>query len=484
MSESLKNKTIKGVFWSSIERFSVQGIQFIVQIILARLLLPSDYGLIGMLAIFLAVSQSLIDSGFSNALIRKQDCTDVDYSTVFYFNIIVGLALYFVLFFSAPLIASFYKTPELNLLTKVIGITLFINSLTVVQRAKLTKNIDFKTQAKASFLAVIISGIVAIFMAYKGFGVWSLVAQALINGAINMLMLWVYAKWLPKRVFSWQSFKEMFSFGSKLLLSGLIDTIYKNIYTIIIGKKFSKASLGCYTRADQFAQFPSSNLTGILGRVTYPILSTLQDNDEKLRMVYRKYLRLSAFAIFPLMMGLAALASPFILLLLTEKWIGIIILLQILCFSYMWYPIHAINLNLLQVKGRSDLFLRLEIIKKCVGVGILFITVPIGIEAMCIGSIFSSIICLAINTHYTGKLIDVGFFKQMKDLLPSLLYSLSMFVVIWGITKFIDSNVLKLIVGLVFGVIYYFFIAYITKSPELKDVVSLVKEYKYKLKRN
>ncbi|MCH3923918.1 MAG: lipopolysaccharide biosynthesis protein [Bacteroidales bacterium] len=483
MSESLKNKTIKGVFWSSIERFSVQGIQFIVQIILARLLLPSDYGLIGMLAIFLAVSQSLIDSGFSNALIRKQNCTDTDYSTVFYFNIIVGLVLYFILFFSAPLIATFYKTPELTALTKVVGVTLFINSLTVVQRAKFTKCVDFKTQTKASLSAVIVSGVIAIYMAYSGFGVWALAVQELLYRGINMLMLWIYSKWLPKRVFSWQSFKEMFSFGSKLLLSGLLDTIFRNLYTIIIGKKFSKIDLGYYTRADQFAQFPSSNLTGILGRVTYPILSTLQDDDDRLRAVYRRYLRLSAFAIFPLMTGLAALASPFILLLLTEKWIGVVILLQIICFSYMWYPIHAINLNLLQVKGRSDLFLRLEIIKKCIGVAILFITVPIGIEAMCIGSIFSSIICLAINTHYTGQLINVGFFMQMRDLLPTLLYSLSMFVIIYGVTYFIPSNILKLIVGFIVGIVYYFFIAYITKSSELKDVLSLVSEYKDKLKR-
>ncbi len=483
MSDSLKDKTLKGVFWSSIERFSVQGVQFIIQIIIARILLPSDYGLIGMLAIFLAVSQSLIDSGFSNALIRKQNCNDTDYSTVFYFNIIIGILLYGVLYISAPFIASFYRTPELINITRVVAITLFINSLTVVQRAKLTKEVDFKTQTKASLTATIVSGVTAIIMAYSNYGVWALVSQSVLNGLITMILLWILSKWIPKYIFSWQSFKEMFSFGSKLLVSGLIDTLYRNLFTLIIGKQFNKTDLGYYTRADQFAQLPSSNLTGIFGRVTYPILSILQNDDQRLEEVYRKYLRLSAFGIFPLMTGLAALASPLIILLLTEKWTGVVILLQIVCFSYMWYPIHAINLNLLQVKGRSDLFLRLEIIKKGIGIAILFITVPIGINAMCIGSIVTSIIALIINTHYTGKLIKIGFLKQMKDLFPILLYALSMFLVIGFSIKWIESDVIKLIAGFSIGIFYYLLIAYFTNSPELKVFYSLIYEYKNKLKK-
>lgn len=250
MSESLKSKTVKGVFWSSIERFSVQGVQFIIQIIIARILLPSDYGLIGMLAIFMAVSQSLIDSGFSNALIRKQNCTNTDYSTVFYFNIVVGIVLYGILYFSAPLIANFYKTPELVLITRVVGITLFINSLTVVQRAILTKKVDFKTQTKASLTAAIISGVIAIIMAYSNYGVWALVIQTIINGFLTAILLWIFSKWAPHKVFSWISFKEMFSFGSKLLISGLLDTIYRNLFTLVIGKQFNKSDLGYYTRAD------------------------------------------------------------------------------------------------------------------------------------------------------------------------------------------------------------------------------------------
>ena len=254
---SLKQKTISGVLWSCVERFSVQGIQFVIMVIMARILLPSDYGMIGMLAIFIAIAQTLIDSGFSNALIQKKDRSEIDYSTVFYFNIVVGIILYFILFFSSPLIARFYNTPELTGLTRVLALNLFINSLAVVQRAILSIKIDFKTQAKASFSAAIISGIVGIVMAYTGFGVWSLAVQTVLNAFVNTVLLWIFSKWIPLKVFSFESFKKLFAFGSKLLASGLLDTIYRNIYTIVIGKKFASTDLGYFTRADQFAQFPS-----------------------------------------------------------------------------------------------------------------------------------------------------------------------------------------------------------------------------------
>ncbi|MGL4805415.1 MAG: oligosaccharide flippase family protein, partial [Bacteroidales bacterium] len=288
--------------------------------------------------------------------------------------------------------------------------------------------------------------------------------------SINTLLLWYFAKWIPLLQFSVVSFKDLFSFGSKLLLSGIIDTVYRNIYTIVIGKKFSAQSLGYYTRADQFAQFPSSNITGILGRVTYPVLSSIQHDDDRLRQVYRKYLRLSAFVIFPLMVGLAAVAKPTIQLLLSDEWLPVVPLLQALCFSMMWYPIHAINLNLLQVKGRSDLFLRLEIIKKVIGIAILSVTIPLGILAMCIGLIFSSIICLAINTHYTGKLIQVGFVCQMKDLLPTLFTSLLMGAGVWLFISFITNQFISLVLGIILGIFIYFLLNYLTKSKELSEI--------------
>lgn len=362
MAESLKSKTVKGTLWSSVERFSVQGIMFVVMIIMARMLTPEDYGLVGMITIFVAVSQSLIDSGFSQALIRKQDRTETDNSTVFYFNIAVGAALYTILFLCAPIISDFYGEPQLTPVTRAIGLCIVFNSLAVVQRALLTVRLDFKTQAKATLIGAVVSGAAGVTMAYTGFGVWAIVTQQVVNLALVTLFLWVFSHWKPIWAYSWKSFRELFSFGSKLLASGLIDTLYRNMYLIVIGKVFKASDLGYYTRAHQFSDFASSNITGIFQRVSYPVLCTIQDDDTRLADVYRRLLKVSAFVIFPLLMGLAAVARPLVITFLTEKWLSAATLLVPLCFAGMWYPVHAINLNLLQVKGRSDLFLRLEII--------------------------------------------------------------------------------------------------------------------------
>ncbi|MDE5675839.1 MAG: lipopolysaccharide biosynthesis protein, partial [Muribaculaceae bacterium] len=460
--ESLKQKTFKGTLWSTLERFSVQGIAFVVMIIMARILTPDDYGLVGMLTVFIAVSQALVDSGFSQALIRKLDRSEIDNSTVFYFNIGVGIFLYLILFFCAPLIAKFYNEPILIPLTRLISLSVLINSFVVVQRALLTVNIDFKTQAKASFSAAIVSGVIGISMSYMGYGVWAIVWYQLSNLATNVCLLWILSKWRPKLLYSWKSFRELFSFGSKLAMSSVINVTYKNVYLLVIGKVFSASDLGFYTRAHQFAEFPSSNVTSIIQRVTFPVLCSIQNDDVRLTNVYRRFLRLSAFVVFPLMIGLAAVAHPFIILVLKEKWEFSVILLQIICFSMMWYPIHAINLNLLQVKGRSDLFLKLEILKKCIGVVIIVITVPFGLITMCYGSVVNSIISLIINTYYTGKLINVGFMKQMKDLLPTISYSLSMGVVVWIVVQILPNNILKLSAGILVGIIYFLAITKIT----------------------
>ena len=473
MSNSLKQVATKGVLWSSIERFSVQGIQFVIMIIMARLLTPEDYGLVGMLTIFLAVSQSLIDSGFSQALIRKQNRTEVDNSTVFYFNIAVGLALYLLFYISAPWVADFYGLPELSLVMRVICLGIIFNSLAVVQRALLTVRIDFKTQAKASLIAAVISGMAGIILAYTGFGVWALVCQQLVNLGINTFLLWIFSKWKPMRTYSWKSFRELFSFGSKLLASGLLDTTYNNIYPIVIGKVFSAGDLGHYTRAQQFSVFPSSNITGILQRVTYPVLCSIQNDIDRLRGVYRKFLKLSAYVVFPLMTGLAAVSFPFIRIVLGEKWIFCAALLQIICFSMMWYPIHAINLNLLQVQGRSDLFLRLEIIKKAIGVSILCLTIPLGLKAMCFGGVVSSLLCLVINTFYTGKLIQVGFIMQMRDLFPTLVVSLLMFVLVLSLQWMTENLYAQLLGGIILGSGFYLAVTRILRFQELQELFSL-----------
>ena len=463
------------MLWSTVERFSVQGVQFLIMIVMARLLTPHDYGLIGMLAIFIAVAQSLIDSGFSQALIRKQDRTEADNNTVFYFNIVVSTLLYLILYASAPFVADFYNTPQLCPVMRVVCLSIIFNSLAVVQRALLTIRIDFKTQAKAALTAAVTSGAVGITMAYHGFGVWSLVTQQLLNLGINTGLLWLLSKWRPRLMYSWRSFHELFAFGSKLLASGLLDTIYRNIYPIVIGKLFSASSLGHYTRAHQFSEFPSSNLTGIIQRVTYPVLCEIQNDDARLASIYRRFLKLSAFIIFPLMVGLSSVAKPFVNIVLGPQWSFCGQLLQILCFGMMWYPIHSVNLNLLQVKGRSDLFLKLEIIKKILGISVLCITAPFGLIVMCYGLIFNSLVALAINTYYTGKLINVGFIRQMCDLLPTIALCLVMFALILIVNSFITGDIIKLCAGIVIGVIFYTFTSRLFKFSELTELTNLLK---------
>lgn len=475
MSSSLKQKTVSGVVWSSVERFSVQGIQFLVMIIMARMLSPKDYGLIGMLTVFIAVAQSLIDSGFSQALIRKQNRTEIDNSTVFYFNIVVGVLLYLLLFIISPYVAEFYDSPELTLLMRVVCISVIFNSLVIVQRALLTININFKTQAKASFTAAIISGIVGIGLAWYGAGYWSIAAQQLTNLGLNTLLLWAFTHWRPQWRYSWKSFHELFAFGSKLMCSGLLDTLYKNMYLIVIGKFFTASLLGYYTRAHQFSDFPSSSLTGIMQRVTYPVLCQIQNDDERLALIYRRFLKFSAYLIFPLLMGLSAVAKPLVLLLLEEKWLFAATLLQIICFSMMWYPIHAINLNLLQVKGRSELFLKLEIIKKIISVVILCITISMGLIPMCFGQIISSLIALIINTHYTGILIKVGFIRQIRDLTPTLLLSFSMWGIVFGLTLVFEGILLQLTAGVLVGITYYLGLSFLFRFSELNELLSIIR---------
>ena len=474
-TESLKQKTTKGIFWSTIERFSNQGMSFLFSVILARMLDPSDFGIIAMISIFFAVAQSFVDSGFSNALVRKTDRREEDLSTCFYFNIGVGIMAYIVLFLIAPLVASFYNQPILSPIIRITGLGVVLNSLCVVQQALFTIKIDFKSQAKVTLSATIISGIVGVILAYQGYGVWALVWQGVVMTSARMALLWLMSKWRPTTGFSKSSFNYLFGYGSKLLASGLLDTIYNNIYPIVIGKFYTPAQLGNYSRALSFAQLPSSNITSILQRVTFPVLSTIQDDIPRLQANYRRLLKLSAFIIFPLMMGLAAVAFPMIRLILTPKWEGCSLYLQIICFALMWYPIHAINLNLLQVKGRSDLFLRLEIIKKIVGVCIMCITIPLGIAAMCIGMVASSLISLFINTYYTGKLIDIGYLKQMRDLTPIFINSLIMGGIVYFSIQISDNDILQLSLSIIVGVLSYIGGASMITRSELKEFLNLFK---------
>ena len=373
--------------------------------------------------------------------------------------------------------------PNFSLVMRVVCLGIIFNSLAVVQRALLTVRIDFKTQAKASLIAAVISGMAGIILAYTGFGVWALVCQQLVNLGINTLLLWIFSKWKPMRTYSWKSFRELFSFGSKLLASGLLDTTYNNIYPIVIWQgRFPPVIWDIIHGPNNSLFSPLPNITGILQRVTYPVLCSIQNDIDRLRGVYRKFLKLSAYVVFPLMTGLAAVSFPFIRIVLGEKWIFCAVLLQIICFSMMWYPIHAINLNLLQVQGRSDLFLRLEIIKKAIGVSILCLTIPLGLKTMCFGGVVSSLLCLVINTFYTGKLIQVGFIMQMRDLFPTLVVSLLMFVLVLSLQWMTENLYAQLLGGIILGSGFYLAVTRILRFQELQELSSLFS--KDKLKKN
>ena len=475
MDETLKKETKKGVMWSAVQRFSTQGIQFLTTLIMARMLTPTEYGTIGMLSIFLAISSVFIDSGFVNALTRKHDRTHADICTVFFFNITISVFFYWILFFTAPFIAAFYNMPELILVLRIVGLSLILNSFSAVQATLLTINLDFKVQARVTIIALIISSIVGIIMAYQGCSYWALVAQTLISCSISAILYWYYSKWRPTLLFSIQSFKELFGFGWKLLVSSLIDSTYGNLYSMVIGKVFSASALGNYSRAESYANFPSISLTGIMQRVTYPVLCRLQTDEQELTSTYRSFIKISAFVIFPLMMMLSALAYPFIILLIGKQWEISAAMLQILCFSLMWYPIQAINLSLLLVKGRSDLSLRLEIIKKIIGVSLLVCAVPFGIITLCYSRIVMSLLSLIINTYYTGKLIDFGFIKQMKDLLPTTVISISMFVFIMALNNLTANLFIQTAIGIIAGCCYYAIVSYLFNRKEWNTAISIIK---------
>lgn len=473
---NLKQQTKKGLYWSFFNQFSNYGMQFCVGIVMARLLSPSDYGITALPGVFLAIAAVFQDSGMAGALIRKPEIEEKDYSTLFLYSIGMGILMYAALFFASPYIASYFETPVLIPLVRVTALTFLWGPITTVQYVILKRKLDFKTPTKISIATKIFSAIVGITMAYMGYGLWALVISGVLSGFLNLILIVWAVRWYPRTGWSNESFKYLWGYGNKMLASSLLETAYSNITPLFVAKYYSPADLGVYNRARNYAIMPSQNVTGVIQNVTFPVLSKMQDDDESLARNYRRMLKTTAFVVFPLMMILAGLARPLIITMITAKWEACIILLQLLCFSLMWYPIHSINLNLLQVKGRTDLFFRLEVIKKIIGLSILVVTLPLGLVVFCIGGIISSLVCLAVNTYYTGKLINVGYLKQMRDLFPTLLLSLVLFGVILALNQFISNYLLQILVGGTVGSLVYLGGAFLFKFDELNDV-------KYMLKR-
>ena len=470
MNGGLKQKAYSGIIWKFVEQASVGIVGFVISIVLARLLTPSDYGLIGMLAIFMALSTTIIDSGFGSALIQKKNRTEKDLNTVFIFNIFISVVCYTILFFCAPFIASFYKTPLLIEILRVLGLNLIINSFNSIQRTQLTIKIDFKTTTKVSFTGSVSGGIIGIVMAYMGFGVWALVAQSITSTIFASVVLWICSKWRPSLIFSFTSLKGLFNYGSKLLFAGIYSITLNNLYNIIIGKFCQAKELGTYTRAYQLPELISGTLNSVINSVTFPLLSSINDDRERMISAYSKMLSMTAFIIFPVMTLLAILSHSFVEVLLTKKWIAVVPLMQWLCFARMMTPISSLNLNILKASGRSDLFLWTDLSKLPLTVLNMIITIPMGIKYVALGSTIVTFICYFINAYFPGKIFGYGAKQQIRDCFKVIVAVLVMTAVTVPLLYFIQNQYLTLIIGGIIGVISYLQVSYVLKIQELKEL--------------
>jgi len=475
LTASLKTKTIHALSWSFIETIGLQGTHFIIGVILARLLLPEQFGLIAMLSIFMAVAQSLLDSGFGSALIQKQDITQTDLSSVFYFNILIGIAAAGLLSISAPYIATFYNQPELIALTRAMSLIIVINSFSLIQYTLAAKNLNFKTITKVSVLSNVISGIIGISMAYNGFGVWSLVSQQISRSFLSAILLWIFNSWRPSLSFSIKSLKNMFGYGSRMLASGLLNQIFNNLHLLVIGRIFTAASLGFFTRAKSLSELPAQSITSMVGRVTFPVFSSIQDDIPRIKNGMKKALTTLALITFPIMIGLAVTARPVVLLLFTDKWAESIPYVRLLSIIGMLYPLHVINLNILQALGRSDLFFRLEVIKKILIVINIAVTWRWGIMAMIYGMLVISIISYYFNSYYNKFMIKYSFTEQLFDLLPYIIISSIMGLSVYSFELIhFKSILLLLICQITSGLIIYLLLCRIFQVKAFMDLLRTV----------
>lgn len=474
IQQSLKEKTVNGTVWSAIDNVTQMGVSFLVSIVLARLLSPDDYGLIGIIGIFTAVCSTIINGGFSSALIRKKEITDDDYNTTFIVNLVSSLFLYAILFVSAPLIAKFFNREELIILTRVSTFSMVIGAMAIVQHTRLTKRIDFKTQTKITLTASVVSGVIGISMAIGGFGVWALVVQMMVSQILSTILLWLLNRWTPRFKFCKKSFQELFGFGWKMMISGILDSLWIQMNQVVIAKLYNTATLGQYSRADHYSQLFSSNLTSVIQRVTYPVLSEMQDDKERMVAAYRRVIKQTMFFTFSSMFALGAIAEPLIHCMIGEKWHEAATYLPLICFIGASYPLHAINLNMLMVQGRSDLFLRLEIIKKIIGLAPLFVGAFFGIFPMLYASIVLSIICFFLNSHYPGKLLGYSSWMQLRDISKSFFIALTMALFVFLLKYLPLSYWYILPIQIVIGIIILLALCKLSRLEEFKEMSSIV----------
>jgi teichuronic acid exporter len=476
LQKNIKSQVLPSLFWKLLERGGTQIIQFIVQIILARLLLPEDYGIIALVVIFTSIASVFVQSGLNTALIQKKDVDKADFSSVFYLSLFIACIIYILLFFTAPFIATFYGEPQVISVFRVLSITLFFGAFNSIQNAVVARNMQFKKLFFSSTGAILVSGTVGIYMAYAGFGVWALVGQQISSQLLVTLILWFTVKWRPQLIFTIGRVKSLFSFGWKLLVSGLIDTIYRDLRSLIIGKMYNPALLGFYNRGQQFPLLIISNINGSIQSVMLPVLSSQQDNRRRVKDMMRRAIVTSSFVIFPMMVGLAVTAEPLVKILLTDKWLPCVPFLQIFCAIYALWPIHTANLQAINALGRSDIFLKLEVIKKIIGLSILGISVFYGVYAIALGEALFGIMATFINAYPNNKLLDYRYIEQWNDILPSLLLSLVMGGVVYSFKWLGLSALITLIIQVFIGVILYVGMAWLFKLECFSYLLNTLKE--------
>ncbi len=477
---TLKDKAIKGVLWSLIERFGNQIIQFFIGLLLARMLMPEDYGLLGMILVFISIAQVFSEGGFTSALIRKNKIRNIEYSTVFWFNLFVSIACYLILFFCSTFIAIFFQESQLVFLIKVVGLNVVINAFGVIQKTILTKDLNFKSQATINLSSILISGIIGLILAFCGMGVWSLVFQNLIRNFLVSLSFWFISSWRPLFVFSFTAFKQLFRFGSNMMISSVINSISENLHAIIIGKLFTAKSLGFYTRANQFQKLPVSSIYGAISAVSYPVLSELKEDINKLRFGYRSMIKMIGFTLFPIMAILAAISDSMIHVVLTDKWMPASDILKVLTIVGLFYPLHAINLDILKIKGRSDLFLRLEIIKQILNIITILLSFKYGIMGLVWASVALNILCFIINAWYSKEFINYGIYEQVKDLSIYLLLSLIIYLLLYFISLNFPHPRIFLASAPLAGIIIYFLLAKLIKLEETKSFFLIISKFRPK----
>lgn len=468
-------KTITNFIWRFAERCGAQIVTFIVSIVLARILTPEDYGTVALVTVFTTILQVFVDAGLGTALIQKKDADDIDFSSVFYFNFIICLVLYIGMFVSAPYIAKFYNDNTLVPIIRAISLTIIISGIKGIQQSYVSRNMLFKRFFFSTIGGTVLSAILGISLAYAGFGVWALVVQQLSNTAIDTLILWLTVKWRPKKVFSWDRLKSLLSFGWKLLVSSLLDTCYNNLRNLVIGKMYSSSDLAFYNQGDKFPKVIVTNINTSIDSVLLPTMSNSQDDKKRVKQMTRRAIKTSTYVMAPLMMGLAFCANPIVKLVLTEKWISCVPYLRIFCITYMFWPVHTANLNAIKAMGRSDWFLKLEIIKKIMGMIILLSTMWFGVMAMAYSLLVSSVLSQIINSWPNRKLLDYGYLEQVRDFAPGILLAVGMGICVYFLGFLKLPTIIILLIQIVTGFIIYIGMSAILKLEEYKYLLQMIR---------